>query len=441
MAIGPPIQVQLPLEAGDPTERPMLIAYPLVARGSSVGLLEVVVSRPPTGRQRQVMEAIATLTAGAINSVSERNRLQRRLSALARPMSLTRSLLGQRSPRAAVRAAGLLLFERVGVPVAAWYGSAANSLELVLLHAPGCLDERQARADLARLPRPAKLRSPDGSGVVDRFRELTGGSPISVIEADDALILAGGEGGSWRGPLTLLLREILRAFSRQASDEQRMEQLQLGLAATAHELRDPLLGARAAVEAVLEAPEPEQERDLLDRSRRQLEELADLVEQLLQWSIGQYTLRRALRPLAPIVLDAATSPPLDAQSHRLHLTASSDVVVNADEPQLRLALSNVIRNAFAYSPPDTPVSVAVGGTQGKASIRVTDRGPGIPPDEVETIFDPLVRGRAGGTRRSGHGLGLFIARKVIEAHDGTISVEIAEKGTSFRVTLPAVSGL
>ena len=437
---GSPIQVQLPLNAGASSQDLTLLVCPLAVRDSSIGLLEVVMPRPQADRSRQVVEAIATLAGGALRSVTEREKLERRLAAVARPMSLAHTILGQRSPRSAVRAAGKLLFEQVGMPVAAWYGSDKESLELVLLRTPACANERRAPGDLARLTRPATLRRPDGSGAVDRFRELTGGSRISVIQAEDALILVGGDGGAWRGPLTHLLQEVLRLFNRKASEQERAEQLQLGLAATAHELRNPLLGARAAIEAALDA-NPEQERGLLDRSRRQLEELAELVDQLLQWSVGRYALRRAPRLLAPIVLDAATSPPLDAESHRLELTASSDVVVNADEPQLRLALSNVIRNAFAYSPPDAPVLVAVGGRLGKASIRVTDRGPGIRPDELETIFDPVVRGSAGTAGRRGHGLGLFIARKVIEAHDGTISVEMAEKGTSFRVTLPAVSGL
>jgi len=439
LASGSPVQVELTRQIGDRNDHPRLWVYPLVTRGSSLGLLEVLVDEP-TAVPRRIMEAIATLAAAAIRNVSERERMERQLALLAGPVRLAEGILRQHSPRAAIRATALFIRERMGMPVAAWYGADRESLELVLLRLPAGADERLARSDLARLPRSTPPRRPDRSATVDRFRELTGGASVSVIEAADALILFGGEGGDWCGPLTHLLQEVLRAFGRRVSDEQQMEELQLGLAITAHELRNPLLGARAAIDAALEEPSPREERQLLDRSRRQLEELAQLVEQLLQWSVGRFELRRAPVALSPIVVEAATSPPLDAEGHRLDLTVHSTIVVDADEPQLRLALSNIVRNAFAYSPPDAGVTIDVSDDGGEASVLVRDRGPGIHPSEVKSIFEPLVRGSTG-TRRRGRGLGLFIARRVIEAHDGTISVEPSDAGAAFRVRLPAASGL
>jgi signal transduction histidine kinase len=110
--------------------------------------------------------------------------------------------------------------------------------------------------------------------------------------------------------------------------------------------------------------------------------------------------------------------------------------VNAS--QLRGAVANLIRNALAYSPSDGVVRVSVSSTDHWAIIDVQDEGPGIPEEMQASIFDPFARGPASEST-GGSGLGLFIARRVVEAHDGSLSL-VGGPPTTFRIQLPAPHG-
>jgi two-component system OmpR family sensor kinase len=98
----------------------------------------------------------------------------------------------------------------------------------------------------------------------------------------------------------------------------------------------------------------------------------------------------------------------------------------------------VIRNALAYSPSDAPVTVTVASSLEGATVTVRDRGPGIPAAERSRIFDPFARGGAGIQTRGGRGLGLFIARRIVEAHGGSIVVRPVRVGAAFSIELPGV---
>jgi signal transduction histidine kinase len=111
-------------------------------------------------------------------------------------------------------------------------------------------------------------------------------------------------------------------------------------------------------------------------------------------------------------------------------------MVQADGPQLRGAIGNVVRNALAYSPSSAPVTVVVEDRGAVVRVRVRDRGRGVPEEERHLIFDPFARGRAGNGVRDGRGLGLFIARRIIEAHGGCIGLRAARPGAEFCIELP-----
>jgi signal transduction histidine kinase len=113
--------------------------------------------------------------------------------------------------------------------------------------------------------------------------------------------------------------------------------------------------------------------------------------------------------------------------------------VDADEQQLGRAIANVVRNAVAYAPEATPVRVFVEEAEDSARVRVRDRGPGVPASERHLIFDPFARGMVANGRR-GKGLGLFIARRIVEAHGGAIGLRTVEPGAEFWIELPASKG-
>ena len=119
------------------------------------------------------------------------------------------------------------------------------------------------------------------------------------------------------------------------------------------------------------------------------------------------------------------------------LDAPEHVWVLADRQQLGRAIANVVRNALAYAPGTTPVRVSVEVVEDSARVRVRDRGPGVPASERGLIFDPFARGMLADGRR-GKGLGLFIARRIVEAHGGAIGLRSVRPGAEFWIELPSI---
>jgi two-component system, OmpR family, sensor histidine kinase ChvG len=124
--------------------------------------------------------------------------------------------------------------------------------------------------------------------------------------------------------------------------------------------------------------------------------------------------------------------------HPMTVDTEPGVGVRADRTRLAEAIESLIDNAVKYSPPDAPIDVMVRGDGGDAAIEVADRGPGIPEEQVRGVFARFGRWRPAGYEETpGAGLGLFIARAHVLAHDGRIEVlEREDGGTILRVTLP-----
>ena len=101
-------------------------------------------------------------------------------------------------------------------------------------------------------------------------------------------------------------------------------------------------------------------------------------------------------------------------------------------------MDNLISNAVKFTPPGGTIAVRARAAGGEAVIEVVDTGPGVPPEERESIFNLFFRGRSKseGGRVKGSGLGLAIARELVEAHGGHIAVVGGGAGGHFRVTLP-----
>jgi two-component system phosphate regulon sensor histidine kinase PhoR len=115
--------------------------------------------------------------------------------------------------------------------------------------------------------------------------------------------------------------------------------------------------------------------------------------------------------------------------------------IPADPKNMEEIFNNLISNAINYSPDGGQVTVAAKGLSECVEIKVTDTGVGIPPGELPKIFDKFYRVKHRKTRGvTGTGLGLAIVKGAVEAHHGTIDVEsVVEKGTTFRVLLPAAT--
>ena len=111
--------------------------------------------------------------------------------------------------------------------------------------------------------------------------------------------------------------------------------------------------------------------------------------------------------------------------------------LNLDPERLNQALGNLINNAIKYTPPGGKVLVQAGTSSGSVWIRVSDTGPGIPPEDLERIFTPFYRGRQAGGDPDGLGLGLSIAKDLVGAHQGRLEVgSTLGQGSDFSIWLP-----
>jgi two-component system sensor histidine kinase GlrK len=179
--------------------------------------------------------------------------------------------------------------------------------------------------------------------------------------------------------------------------------------------------------------------------------LQRLIEELLDYQRALHaaaSLEVESVPLEALVQEAVEAHDLAAQAKGLQLAIDAEpATVEADPEKLRSIIDNLVSNAVKFTPPGGTVTVSArvgtGSSAGEAIIEVHDTGPGVPPEERESIFNLFFRGRrsehstaSGGTRVKGTGLGLAIARELVEAHGGQIAVLGGDGGGHFRVTLP-----
>ena len=210
------------------------------------------------------------------------------------------------------------------------------------------------------------------------------------------------------------------------------------LRAVSHDLRTPLTTILAASTALDSPSLKEEERAELAQSiGQQAGRLSRLVDQLLDLSrleAGMAEPERSLTSMDELIRSAADEA--SEQAEGFEISVDDQVpLINTDAAQLERALVNLLENARRYSG-GHPVKVRAGTIGRRLMIRIVDRGPGIPHDELDRIFEPFYRGRADG-EHSGAGLGLSIARGFVEANGGHLSAEsLPGQGTTFVVELP-----
>jgi signal transduction histidine kinase len=235
------------------------------------------------------------------------------------------------------------------------------------------------------------------------------------------------------------------AFDEMAA---RLEALVRGerelLANVSHELRTPLARIRVALELAAEG-DAERARRYLAEIGQDLAELDGLVEDVLATARldarGAAALRAGDGPvdLALVAREAADRFRAAHEGREVEVETAPDVpALRGDAALLRRLLANLLDNAAKYSEPPAPIRLEVARDGAGAVVEVRDRGIGIAPEDLPRLFTPFFRtdrSRARGT--GGTGLGLALARRIAEAHGGTIAAESAPgEGTTFRVRLP-----
>jgi len=208
-----------------------------------------------------------------------------------------------------------------------------------------------------------------------------------------------------------------------------------------HELRTPLSVLRAQVELLARETDEQRRGDGTVTLLRRLDELDRLVGDMLTLASAEAGQLIEPRPidLRDFFEDLQRDLPLFGE--RDFQLTSADGTLEADPDRLTQVLRNLVRNAVTHTIPGDQVAISARGVNSHLEISVSDTGPGIPPDQLEPIFERFHRLDQSRQRdHRGTGLGLAIARAITEAHGGTIRAESGNGyGATFRITLPGYS--
>lgn len=243
-----------------------------------------------------------------------------------------------------------------------------------------------------------------------------------------------------------------RLVSNEVSRLRELERLEslksILLQTVSHELKSPLTAIKLSaemIEHVLAGRGTVEQRDrLVTTLRHGIERLERLTGESLDYAAmqsAQLELEKEPMLLADSVKDAATllGPAVEGRRQKLDLVADEGLgVVPYDRQRIERVISNLISNANKYSPEGTKITVRVFKELGSHVVTVTDEGPGIGEDEQEEIFSPYYRSKlVDGTSVRGSGLGLSIARYLVELHGGSLTVNSRiGHGSTFRLELP-----
>jgi two-component system, OmpR family, sensor histidine kinase BaeS len=273
--------------------------------------------------------------------------------------------------------------------------------------------------------------------IVIRLIRGTGAPVADLIEG--AGRIEAGEIGTRvpeQGPSEV--RSLARAFNamsaRLAANEQARRSL---LADVSHELRTPLTVMQGMLEGILDGVYPADEAHLRPvlHETRVLARLIDDLRTLSLSEAGALQLHREPTDLRALLAEvvAGQRAAADEAGVRLELEADELAPITIDPDRIRQVVTNLVANALRFTPDGGRVLVSASAAGEAATIRVSDTGRGMQPDEVEHAFDRFYRSPGS----SGSGLGLSIARNLVEAHDGRIGLtsELG-KGTVVEVTLP-----
>ena len=211
-----------------------------------------------------------------------------------------------------------------------------------------------------------------------------------------------------------------------------------------HEFRTPLTSIKASVTTLLSSAQidPEGQRELLtviDEETDRLNRLVGEAAEMAQLDAQQVELRRetcGVRQVVEIALEKSKQV-LAGREIKLHLPESLPSL-RIDLERIAEVLVQLLENAAKYSPPGTPIILSAEPTGKMVDLSVADRGPGIDDMEQSLIFEKFYRGRDQRYRVQGTGMGLAIAKAIVEAHGGTIGVTSQlDCGSVFHFTVPA----
>ena len=250
-------------------------------------------------------------------------------------------------------------------------------------------------------------------------------------------------------------RDEIGLLARAVSDmtdalRQRIDAVESFAADVAHEIKNPLASLRSALESLSRVEEQDLRRQLTDIAVHDVQRIDRLVSEIADASRIDAELSRAT--FEQVDLAALIASAVGARAHRkenegreilLHRKGVGPFRVMGEPARLERVIENLLDNAVSFSPPEGRIEITVAAHGDTVEARILDQGPGIPAGEREKVFERFHSVRPEAESFGKHsGLGLAIARTIVEAHDGTL--ELAEppgraKGACFVIALPAAA--
>lgn len=297
------------------------------------------------------------------------------------------------------------------------------------------------------------LSLPDSHGLetLHRMSDVAGQAPIVVLtglDDRDAAIEAVRSGaqdylikGQFGGPL--LERAIHYAIERKRIEREERRLMQMKddfISLVSHQLRTPLTSAAGFLELICDGKVADEEirQDFLERAYGEVQKLVTLVESLLNISrleAGELPFNEEQFDLRDLVTESTQSLESMASSKGItfhHGLPDTAVTVKADRKWLGEVLVNLLTNAIKFSPAQGSVQVLCRTRDSEATVAVRDEGEGIPEEELAHVFDRFYQAESAAKKAGvGTGLGLYIAKGIVEAHGGTIGVKSKQDGGSI----------
>lgn len=240
------------------------------------------------------------------------------------------------------------------------------------------------------------------------------------------------------------IRDIAMRFNAMATSLERQHRGRLAyLAGVAHDLRNPLAALQVSVS--LNEPSDERERRMVSIMRRQITLLNRMVGDLLDASrieAGHLDLRLSEADLRDVVLGVATLFEGTSPLHDIRADVPDEPLhIRCDVLRIEQTLNNLVSNAIRYSPHGGEVRITAQRSGDAAVVSVTDHGIGIAEEDIPRIWEPFRRVGASTEAIPGVGLGLAIAKRIVEAHGGTIALESrVSVGSTFSIRVPLPHG-
>jgi len=322
------------------------------------------------------------------------------------------------------------MFRSATFQLTAWYLGILVAISLLFSVVIYSISLSEVRTRLGFIQTGLSISQPK----YEMLRELqvheTEANLIASLSITNAIIwIAGGFGSYSLARRTLRpIEEAHEAQSRFTSD-------------ASHELRTPLASMKTELEVALRDPKlsVEEARELLVSNLEEVNKLTNLSQMLLQLSRLEHAqLKREkvdISAAAKIVMKR-----LDKSHQRIVLEGKTRRVF-ANPASVEELLTILLDNALKYSPKDSAVSIRLITQRHMAGFEVTNEGKGIPKKDLPHIFDRFYRvdaSRTGGEKK-GYGLGLSLAKKIVQLHSGELSVSSGTDVTTFRVLLPILS--